>query len=322
MKKQVLCVFLLATCSVVCSASAPKWLLDAERAFPSEKYIRAIGEGKSVENAKKNALAELGAYFSQTVSSEINAVQRLSKSEGFLQKEQLTRSVNTSSLAKLFAVHYTDFYHDKSQKSYSICAYIVRDEAWSIVSKRLSVVQSAFKNGIALAESESEPFKKVLAMNRAFSLEEEFFELYEMALVVYPKKCGDYTKTAENIEREKQNAARLKKDVSVSVSVNGDFSAQIKTKIESLLSQNGFTVFQNGSYKLNATVWARIHESGGVYSCTPRLDVVIQGKNGAVASFADEVEKFSAYNAQTAEKVSLSNLEAILDEKFVRECLQ
>ena len=49
--------------------------LNLEKQFPSEKYVRAIGEGATESTAKKSALAELSAYFSQTIIAESESIR-------------------------------------------------------------------------------------------------------------------------------------------------------------------------------------------------------------------------------------------------------
>ena len=47
MKKQIINILILLMYSALCFASSPKWLTDLEKAFPTEDYVRAIGEGNS-----------------------------------------------------------------------------------------------------------------------------------------------------------------------------------------------------------------------------------------------------------------------------------
>lgn len=327
MKKSVHIIFyfftvvICASCSSIPKNKKPLWAdsFAVVQVFPPEKYITGLGYAETREMAVSAADGNLASYFSREISSLTRATQNLSNADEA--KDNLLREIIIKSNIELFGIKHTECYFDSDSKNYTVCAYISRAEAWSILTQKLSVVQNAFINGISTAESETEPFKKLLAVNHIFSQEEDFFNLYEMALVVYPKRCGTYTKTARCFAIEKQKAAVLKKNVTFFVTVSGDFSKQIKTKIESQLSKNGFTVSKDGAYKLNATIRADVHEYNGMYSCMPQIEIFIDSSGSTVASFAAELKNFSAYNAQTVEKVSLANLEKILEEQFVQECL-
>ena len=54
-------------------STVPDWIVNLEKVFPSEQYIRVIGEGDTEDIAKRNSLTELGAYFSQTVETVTKA---------------------------------------------------------------------------------------------------------------------------------------------------------------------------------------------------------------------------------------------------------
>ena len=57
MRKTIYLITLNILYSVLCFAAAPAWKLNLEKQFPSEKYVRAIGEGTTESAAKKSALA-------------------------------------------------------------------------------------------------------------------------------------------------------------------------------------------------------------------------------------------------------------------------
>lgn len=310
------------SCASVPKTEKPLWAdsLFINQVFPSSEYITALGYANKKEMAASVADGNLAAYFSKEISSYTKAVQTLSNTER--NTENLSREIIVKSQIELFGIKHTECYFDSQSKNYIVCAYISRNEAWKILTQKLSVVQKAFKTACAFAAKEAEPFRKVLVMNRTVSLEKDFLNLYKMALIVYPKRCEVYTKTAERIAGEKQAVSELKRNLTVSVFLNGDFSTQLRPKFERVLSQNGFTVSQNGAYKLMAAVRAEQIQHSEMFFCTPQLEVIIEGKTGIVASFAAEAEKFSAYNAQTVERVTILHIEEIIDGKFVQECLQ
>ena len=322
MKKQAIMYFFITVCTVLCAMPTPSWITEPEKDFPPQSYIRSISEGNTLESAKKNALSELSAYFSQTVKAEVNAVQTMSLSENVSKNEQIIKSISTSSITNLFLVHYTEAFFDKSKKSYTVCAYIKKDEAWEVLSQKLSILQVSFENGFSMAQKEKDPLKKLIALNSVLARKEDFYSTYNMALAVYPQKCTTYTSLAKSIENEKLSITRLKQEVKISVSVAGDFSNQIKTKISNILLQNGLTVSNNAPYMLNVLVSAKITETNGIYTCTPQIEGDISGKSGTITSFAITEKKAAAYNAQTAERTTLFKLEKMLDESFIDNCFQ
>ena len=77
MRKTIYLITLNILYSAFCYAAAPAWKLNLEKQFPSEKFVRAIGEGTTESVAKKSALAELSGYFSQTIIAESESYQKI-----------------------------------------------------------------------------------------------------------------------------------------------------------------------------------------------------------------------------------------------------
>ena len=55
MKRFFVTSLILFLSSTLCFTLSPKWFTDLEKVFPSEKFIRAIGEGSSITLAKSFA---------------------------------------------------------------------------------------------------------------------------------------------------------------------------------------------------------------------------------------------------------------------------
>ena len=326
--RKILLSFLFAFCSVFAFSAAPKWLTDISSDFPSEKYIRAVGDGKSKDAAKNSALAELGAYFSQTVETNVKATQFLFSQTGKSSKsksgssESISRQIITSSISNLFSVYYTDFYYNKKQKAYSVCAYIPREEAWSILEPKLEILGNSFLSGLEKSKNQTE-LKKVIHLNGALSATEDFEALYYAALSVFPKRCGRYTETMEKRQGAAQESARLKREIKIKTTVSGEKSGRIKSKLEALLAENNFTVTQSGeNHRLHADVALAENAANGIYAIYPQIAVTIFHAGETVSSFSKSLEKVSAYNAETAERVALFRIEEALETEFVDACLR
>ena len=130
MKKIIYFITLNILYSALCFAAAPTWKLNLEKQFPSEKYVRAIGEGTTEPAAKKSALSELSAYFSQTIIAESESYQKIRQAEaGNVTSSDLRENVIVHSDTELFCVKYTAAWTDPKSKKIYVCAFIDRKEA-------------------------------------------------------------------------------------------------------------------------------------------------------------------------------------------------
>ena len=107
MRKIISLLILTLLSSAFCFAS-PKWITDLEKVYPSEKYIRAIGEAGSETAAKKAAVSAVAECFNQEISTQTFVAQSIHKADSdYKEKADIAQNIISSSGASLFAVEYT-----------------------------------------------------------------------------------------------------------------------------------------------------------------------------------------------------------------------
>ena len=322
MRKRITILIFTFLSSALCFASTPKWLTDLEKAFPTEDYVRAVGEGNSESSAKKAALSELSSYFNQTISSQIQALKSIERDNSVhIQKDDVRQNLITSTKSELFSVQYTNTVYDKNLEKFYICAYLIRKDVWNVISQKMDVVMNNCKSSLKQIHKETEILNQLIQVNRTEKLYSDFYSLYEMALAIYPHRCSEYTAFAKKIVLELSVLSSIRAQAAIKVIVNGDKQNRIKGKICSLLSQNGITVAEtNARYVLNADVIWNESQFNGIYSSIPQIQITVSNNNTRLAFFAAKCERLSAYNQETIEQIAFANLEEQLEERFITEC--
>ena len=321
-KKFSLLVFLFFT-SVFCFSAVPKWIVNLEKEFPSKKYIRAVGEGNSETSAKQAAVAELSSYFSETIESQTYAHSYKSQNDSmYTSNSSINQNITVSTDSELFAVHYTQSWYDKKEKKYSVCAYINREEAFNIISQKLSLYEQSFIRKIKLEKTENEDFRKIIILNNALSEEQTMNTLYEYSMLLDFDKSKKFEDCMLLIEKEKNTLFKLKKENPVSVVSRGDFSNQIQSIISKILTENGFIISKNADYKITSESIFRGLETNGIISCTPMVTVFLEGKSGTISSCVPSLENKSSYTKQTVIKMALAEIENVLNEKLFQDLLK
>ena len=324
MRKRITILIFTFLSSALCFASTPKWLTDLEKAFPTEDYVRAVGEGNSETFAKKAALSELSSYFNQTIYSQTQALKSIEREHSVhIQKDDVRQNLITSTKSELFAVQYTNTMYDKNLEKFYICAYLVRKDVWNAISQKMDAVMNNCKSSLKQINKETEILNQLIQFNRTERLYSDFYSLYEMALAIYPHRCSEYTAFAEKIVSELSVLSSIRAQATIKVIVNGDKQNRIKGKICSLLSQNGITVAEaNVRYVLNADVIWNESQFNGIYSSIPQIQITVSNNNTELTFFAAKCERLSAYNQETIEQIAFFNLEEQLEERFITECFQ
>lgn len=324
MKKLIINILILFMYSVPCFASSPKWLTDLEKAFPAVDYVSAIGEGNSENSAKKAALSELSSYFNQSISSQTQALKSIERdNSSYSEKDDVRQNLITSTKSDLFSVQYTNYVYDKRNDKFYVCAYLVRKDVWNVISQKMDVLMNNCKSLLRQINNETEIFSQLIQLNRTEQLYSYFYSLYEMALVIYPQRCSEYTAFVKKIVSELSALTSIRTQTTIKVIVNNDKKNRIKETICSLLSQNGIIVKEmNARYILCADVLWNESQFNGIYSSAPQIQIVVSNKNTGLAFFAAGGGKLSAYNQETIEQIAIVNLEEQLEERFIKECFE
>lgn len=323
MRKKISLLILTFLSSAFCFAS-PKWITDLEKVFPSKKFIRAIGEAGSETAAKKAAVSAVAEYFNQEISTQTFVAQSIHKADSDYQEEaEIAQKIVSSAGASLFALEYTSSFYDKRTQKYFVCAYLERSTAWKIISQKVDVAMAAYKETVRDVESQTEPLAKIIMLNKAEKVFDDFFELYKTALVIYPNKCGGMTDFAKKSSVDLAQLYLLRNQTAITITTRGDKQNRIQTKLASILSANGLlAASQNGNYTLTANISWNESEFNGVYSSYPQIQITITKDSRTIASYSGQCEKCSAYNYDTMIRSAIFSLEELLEDHFFSECFE
>lgn len=323
MKKTIYLITLNILYSALCYAAAPAWKLNLEKQFPSEKYVRAIGEGATEFAAKKSALAELSAYFSQTIIAESESYQKIRQAgAGNGTSSDLRENVIVHSNTELFCVRYTAAWTEPKSKKVFVCAFIDRKEAWDLITQKMKGLEDKCNQLSKLADNEKEHFKKLLLLTKVRPLYSEYSGLYEKTVALFPKRGEQFEAFIRKMYGYMNDLLLLKSSTAIQVKVFGDKGNSIYSKISELLTQKGFLISPDSRYQLSATVNWNEAKQNEVYSAYPNIKIVISGNGQTYASYSGEGEKVAAYNLESMQRTAIFRLEELLEESFVKECFE
>ncbi|WP_303921176.1 hypothetical protein [Treponema berlinense] len=312
-------IFLYSTYSPCSFAFTPKWLTEPETVFPTEKFIRAVGEGNSEKAAKNDSLSELSAYFYQSVNAQTQAERNFSGSNfRYGEIAGVRQNLTTSTHAQLFSVNYTSGFYDERSGRFYICAYIERQELWNVITQKMDILCGKCKAFLKNIKTGTDPLLKTIEFNRAEKMFSDFYVLYEMAIVIFPgnpDECSSYAKFAQKTESELTGLSSVLEKPIIGVVINDDKYDAIQVKIASLLAQNRILVSEKkGQYVLEADIEWNESQINGIFSCKPKIQITVKKGIRVLMSFSAECEKFSAYNYKILEQISIAHLEKLLEE--------
>ena len=319
MKRFFVTSLILFFSSTLCFSSSPKWITNLEKVYPSEKFIRAIGEGSSITFAKQIAVSELSSFFEQTIETQTFATKSISKNNFCIEESSIIKQdFLFSTKTEIFQVEYSEIYFNKKNQKYYVCAYINKEKLWKVICEKIELNISHSKIILTEIEKINEPLKKVFYYNQIKNSYDEFNKLYQIALCTYPNECDKFTEFSKTLNKKIISLKKLIDEISVIINITGDKGKIIESKIYQLLTKYGFIISsQKGMYQLNTKIIWNENEFNGVYSSFPKILFSIYKNSEILKSFEIICEKCSAYNNQTLEKSEILLLESYLDIFFI-----
>ncbi len=317
MKKIYISILFMSLLSTFYIFAIPKWVTNLEAEFPCELFIRAKGEGNSEFSAKNAALAELNAYFGESIETKSYAqIIKTQDNSFYSSTSSYKEDVTVSTSSKLFGIQYTEIYYDKKENKYSICAYINKAEFFKIISQKLFFYEKKLES----AQEENNEFIKILILNDIISNQNEIQTLYNYSYLLDSQNAQKFDELMVSVNESKVMLLKLKQKNPISVSCVGDYSKQVEKIISEILTNKGFIISKNGNCKISTTCYANISGHNNFFSCNPIISVSVELENNS-SNFVFSSEEFASLNKQTVIKRALYEIKMLLNENLIQNVI-
>lgn len=306
----------------------PAWYTDdgLEENYPSAKFIRERGSGKTKQDAENDAVSYISRYFETEASiSSISTVNAVSTDEKTTITETLNIQQAISSNMKLFGIKFSDRYYNKKEKTWYVVAYIDINDAWNRYEPEISMERDEFMAYYEEALNELEPIKKIQLLTDALKEGQNFNEKLSFANALSKKltkkSFGNDIQTLSNLP---SLIKKTQMDNPVYISVNDDYIGLIQSSVRKVFNQKGFIVTTTQSvsaYVAQIQVLYNRADDGNYVVLYPFLTLSITGKNGSLYAFNAESERCVAPTEQAAKKVAAENLISEIEENLAKDML-
>jgi hypothetical protein len=318
----------LAGCFVSSCATPPErpaWAVDADTAYPPEKYIAQKDYGGDRQKAELSGLEALSRYFVSEVQSTTRGEMSYTGRDGVSsQTAQFDERVFVQSQTKLFAVRYTDPYQNPHTGGWETLAYIDRNEAWNIYEPVLRQGAESFLSLYRAAEAESESFRQVFlygaAHRAALEFVSDFSRELSFARILNPAAAEQFDGVLTAAASIPQKMSSAKSRSTIFIQCTGDSDGMIYTAVSKALGAQGFPVTTNRTAaaimcEVNISENKQTLPAGTFY--TPSVNIVLNGRTQSLFSFsASANERIGANNPDVARQRAYTAIAYKLGETF------
>lgn len=226
-----------------------------EKDYPATRFLAAVGEGDTRNDAEKNASAKLSLIF----ESNINVDQTLNEHYSEFSDEnnstltyesQTNKRTSIESDQKLLNVKYGNHGVDELGNHF-VVAYLNRSETASIYEEKIENNDASVMSLKNSAMNSNIKINKYAALNRASGLMNENVSLMKQLSIISPYN-PDFSDKITNYE----TIYRMKGEVANNIRfvLSNETSEDVVNTLKSLLTSKGFKVADSGDFLISSTM--------------------------------------------------------------------
>jgi hypothetical protein len=250
---------IVITQNINTSTKQPDWVRNAQKTFPSSRYLSAVGSGKSTGEAENAAIASIARIIKQNVSSTLVTTEKDAVSSTGASSNQSTvdEIIETYAVVDaLVGVKIAEFWWDKNDIVYAL-AYVDKQEAAQYYLRKMNENENEIMEKISVAKNSLGQFSSFSLALQALSLAEENEQYIDILYAMDAKTAQSNTFRYGSIVSVKEFSYAVAEAIAIDISVVGDDDGRIGLALSTMLAKYGFKTYigtSNANYLLDAAV--------------------------------------------------------------------
>jgi hypothetical protein len=296
---------------------APLWLTRRGAVYPPEQYVTGAGEGKTAEEAREKALAQISLFFRTKVADTRQLFYSYNDALAQTEHTRLTRNTVINSEAEFFGVEFADIYRDKTGV-YHALAYIDREEAARVYEGRIQANALLIGDLIRRYENTGHPKEAVKRLREARHFASVIAGYADMAVLLDSAAAPRYGELPAVASRIDGMIEANEKRYTASISLNCQDAAPVALKTAEILRRGGFLLADSGGvYTVFVNFQAHDSATKNYHTLEPVLDIIIEAQDGTpLVTYTKKYPLFRHVTREEALARALRNIEQDLAGEF------
>lgn len=296
--KQTLCVVILLSLLIPANAEdTPLWYSNKNVIYPESVFIRAVGSGKSIQNAQDDALTQLALYFNAQISVNTETNYAFTQQNAAVSaNRRASGSTAVISETELPSVQFSEPYYNEARYTWNVCGYIVKKDA-------AAVCRSSLQNGIeevslllAASQNNDDVFSAFSAAAKAVDKAASLRRDAEMLRVLSPGERDPIRSVFDLLTGCERRFSTLKRRMTFSVSVRNDPAGTFAVILQELLSSNGFICTeQNAQYLVEANITTVESQNAVGIFVRPGIVLSVTANDGSETVLTSYSKQYAKY---------------------------
>ncbi len=324
--KRIIFIIITLFCSLSIYSAVPKWMSELEKVYPTNEFIRSIGEGDSIKKAEQDAVSAISLNF----NAKVKVINKAIKEYNSIVSEEKTQSSKSYNLkqesiiasdVEFLCVKFSEPYFDKKNKEYFVTGYINRKDASEYYEQKINEMMMHINAISGFANNEKESLYSLLNYQKAAKLAKIASYYIDTACLLNPDETNKYEADVKELAELQANLQNQRKRNSFSVDCNNNRYRTITTGISSILEDSGFVLTRNNpKYKINVDIHftEEVYEAGNFVR--PDLQITITNAEGQpVESYSEVYPRYSHQTIENAYSLALVRIQQDLEENFLSD---
>lgn len=223
----------------------PEWLKNPKSVYPENRYLSALGEGDSRQQAENMAAANLSRIFRSDIRADETINQRyreLTTGDEFEYEDEtnVNKKVNISSQQTLFNLQFGESWTDNLGRVHTI-AYLDRMRTADIYEQKITKNSERIIHFLDEERTASDPIKKYAALNAASVVADINEVLIGQLNIIFPSGIDmlEMNYDQNNIRQKMKDAAQ---QIGFKIQISNDNENKISNLLEEMVNNLGFSI--------------------------------------------------------------------------------
>ncbi|MDR1443475.1 MAG: LPP20 family lipoprotein [Treponema sp.] len=281
-------VFLFVFCTnLVFAQEAPRWVTRQAAVYPPDKYLTGTGEGRTEEEARIRALAQISRFFQTTVNDTQGLFYSYRETlPGPEEKISTSQQSVVTSEADFFGVRFAETYFEKNGTARSL-AYIDREEAPEVYDLRIAACLTQVSEILNRYENSPHPMAAIKRLQAARESAVLAETLAGIAVLINPGAADHYRGITAILPRVDAAIDASRVRLTAGVSINDERFRSLAHYAAEAVKNEGFAITGNGGvYTLEIIVTPNESKTANNFIVQPEIAAVFKTADGSpVASW-------------------------------------
>jgi hypothetical protein len=273
--------------NLVFAQETPRWVTRQTVAYPPDKYLTGTGEGRTEEEARIRALAQISRFFQTTVDDTQELFysyrQTLSGSD---ERTAVSQQSVVTSEADFFGVRFAETYFERNGAVRAL-AYIDREEVLEVYDLRIAACLTQVNEILNRYENSPHPMAAIKRLQEARESAALAEKLAGIAVLINPAASDHYRGITAILPRVDSAIDASQARLTAGVSINDERFRSLAHQAAEAVKNEGFAITGTGGvYTLEIIVMPNESKTANNFIVQPEVAIIFKSQDGSpVASW-------------------------------------